>query len=199
MDKTTIHKVREKEDEALVLACRRGDATAWETLVQRYQRLIYAIPRRAGLDDDLCAEVFQRTFTRLFEQLTRLEQPGRVRAWLVTTAGREARRLRQQQQTMHSLSSMHQAADEASEWEIHDPTPLPDELLLELEEQHLVRVAVAELDERCRRLVTLLYFDATAPSYIEIANALNMPEGSLGPTRARCLRKLLQLLQNSGF
>jgi hypothetical protein len=34
-------------------------------LVKRYQRMIYAIPRRAGLDDDGCAYVFQRTFALL--------------------------------------------------------------------------------------------------------------------------------------
>ena len=49
----------EPTDEALVLACRRGDAAAWETLVARYQRLIYSIPRRAGLAEDLAADVFQ--------------------------------------------------------------------------------------------------------------------------------------------
>jgi DNA-directed RNA polymerase specialized sigma24 family protein len=45
-------------DAQLVKDCRRGDETAWETLVRRYQKLIYAIPRRAGLSEDQAAEVF---------------------------------------------------------------------------------------------------------------------------------------------
>jgi hypothetical protein len=57
----------EPSDEALILACRRGDAAAWETLIARYQRLVYSIPRRAGLDADLSAEVFQQVFTVLLQ------------------------------------------------------------------------------------------------------------------------------------
>ena len=199
MNQTVVRNAKEAEDEGLILACRRGDAAAWEALVYRYQRLIYTIPRRTGLDEDLCAEVFQRTFTKLFEHLERLEQPARVRAWLVTTAGREARRLRQRQQAVQPLTAIDQATGDLSETELCDPTPLPDEVLLQLEEQHLVRVTVAELDERCRKLLTLLYYDPASPSYTEIAIACNIPEGSLGPTRARCLRKLQQLLQKIGF
>ena len=59
----------EPSDEALVLACRSGDAAAWETLIARYQRLVFSIPRRVGLDTDLSAEVFQQVFTILLERL----------------------------------------------------------------------------------------------------------------------------------
>ncbi|HKP13543.1 MAG TPA: sigma factor, partial [Blastocatellia bacterium] len=76
-------------DEALVLACRRGDETAWETLVERFQRLVYTISRRAGLDEDAAADVFQNVFASLVERLDRIEQPDRIQAWLVTTAKRE--------------------------------------------------------------------------------------------------------------
>src|SRR6185369_17971886 len=76
-------------DEALVLACRRGDETAWEALIERFQRLIYSIPRRAGLDEDAAADVFQNIFANLVERLDRIEQPDRIHAWLVTTAKRE--------------------------------------------------------------------------------------------------------------
>ena len=58
---------KEPSDEKLVLACRRGEAAAWEALVLRYQRLIYAIPRRACLSEDQAADVFQTVFARLVE------------------------------------------------------------------------------------------------------------------------------------
>jgi DNA-directed RNA polymerase specialized sigma24 family protein len=51
------------------------------------------------------------------------------------------------------------------------------------------------LDERCRKLVQMLFYQAQAPSYVEIAAALGIPEGSIGPTRARCLGKLLRILK----
>jgi RNA polymerase sigma factor (sigma-70 family) len=77
--------------------------------------------------------------------------------------------------------------------------PLPDEMLVRLEEQHAVRTAVAALDERCRCLLTLLFYRSDPPPYAEVARALNMTEGSIGPTRARCLQKLRRLLGNMGF
>ena len=62
-------------DLELVSACRRGDQLAWEKLIRRYQRLIYAIPLRAGLDADAAAEIFQDVFTTLFEKLNDIEEP----------------------------------------------------------------------------------------------------------------------------
>jgi len=177
-------------DEQLVLACRRGEAAAWGVLVNRYQRLIYTIPRRTGLDEDQAAEVFQCTFAKLLEHLDRIERPERVRAWMVTTARRETLRLIRQQSTEQSFSSLEAVPDDA---------PLPDEALERLEEQHLIRIALAAMDERSRRLLTLLFYRPDPPPYAEIAAALDMPEGSLGPTRARCLQKLRRLLEDSGF
>src|SRR6267154_2045109 len=79
----------EQSDKQLLLACRRGDERAWESLVNRYQRLIYTIPRRAGLDHSQAADVFQEVFTTLFEKLNEIDQPERLQAWLVTTARRK--------------------------------------------------------------------------------------------------------------
>ncbi|MGH9942916.1 MAG: RNA polymerase sigma factor, partial [Pyrinomonadaceae bacterium] len=80
-----------------------------------------------------------------------------------------------------------------------DGSPLPDEKLLALEEQHLVQRALGELDERCRRLLTLLFYCDEPPPYAEIAAAVGIREGGVGPTRARCLQKLLRLLNNLGM
>ena len=68
-----------------------------------------------------------------------------------------------------------------------------------MEEQHLVRAALAELDERCRRLLTMLFCRADTPPYSEIAASLGTTEGSIGPTRARCLKKLLGALNKGGL
>lgn len=60
--------------------------------MRRYQRLIYTVPRRAGLSEDDAADIFQICFQRLLEHIDRLEDGTRVRAWLVTTAKRESLR-----------------------------------------------------------------------------------------------------------
>lgn len=175
-------------DLELVLACRRGDQLAWEKVIRRYQRLIFAIPLRAGLDEDQAADIFQDVFTTLFEKLNDIEEPERLQAWLVTTARRK---------TWRTISKGHSALDTdlSDAVEVPDEAPLPDEQLFILEEQHRVRTAVSLLDERCRNLLQMLFYRAEPPSYAEIAAALRIPEGSIGPTRARCLEKLLRMLK----
>jgi RNA polymerase sigma factor (sigma-70 family) len=180
-------------DQQLISACRRGDQTAWELLVKRYQRLIYAIPRRAGLDLDQAADVFQEVFTTLFQKLDELEQPERLQAWLVTTARRKTWRV-----IVKAKDSQRRSANDEDDGDelaaLPDKAPLPDEVMLRLEEQHGVREAVAQLDERCRKLISLLFYSDAPPAYAEIAQSLGTSEGSIGPTRARCLEKLLRLL-----
>ena len=50
-------------DRSLIRACLAGERQAWENLIRRYQRLLYAIPRRCGLSEDGRAllEPFHRT------------------------------------------------------------------------------------------------------------------------------------------
>jgi len=181
-------------DKELLISCRRGDESSWQALVDRYQRLIYAIPRRAGLNEDQAAEVFQEVFVTLFEKMNEINEPDRLHAWLVTTARRKTWRLLSKERASQSTKTGDgDAGDEALA--VIDNAMLPDETLVRLEEQHRIRTALTELDPRCRQLLTMLYYDFEPPPYSDIATALGMPEGSVGPTRARCLKKLLKLLE----
>ena len=179
-------------DRELLIACCEGDESAWEVLVERYQRLIYAIPRRAGLNEDQASEVFQEVFATLLQKLNDITEPDRLHAWLVTTARRKTWRLMSKERLLRP------STDEERDEELTavvDNAPLPDETLVRLEEQHRIRTALLALDERCQKLLTLLYYRPEPPSYAEIAEAFGTSEGSIGPTRARCLKKMLQLLK----
>jgi RNA polymerase sigma factor (sigma-70 family) len=183
-------------DEKLVSACRNGDEAAWEALVNRYQRLIYTIPRRAGLDEDQAAEVFQDVFATLVKKLDEIEQPERLQAWIVTTARRMTWRLIMREKSPLRAGGQREDDTENEAAQVPDDAPLPDEVLLQLEEQQRVRQAVASLDERCRKMIQMLFYQSVPASYEEIAAALGTTEGSIGPTRARCLQKLLRLMEN---
>lgn len=186
--------MEEDSDLQLVLACRRGDQRAWEKLTRRYQRLVYAIPRRAGLDEDQAAEIFQDVFTTFFQKLNDIEEPERLQAWLVTTARRKTwRTISKTHRRSGSDAKVDEQAHESAA--IPDEAPLPDEQLIILEEQHRIRMALSLLDPRCRTLLQMLFYLPEPASYAEIAAALGIPEGSIGPTRARCLGKLLRLLK----
>jgi RNA polymerase sigma factor (sigma-70 family) len=159
-------------------------------LINRYQRLIYAIPRQVGLDEAQAAEVFQQTFAKLLKHVDQIEHPERIREWLITTARRETRYLVQRQNTVQSISN--------SETMPGDDL-LSDEVIKLLEEQHLIRTALAALDDRCRQLLTLLFLRSDPLPYSEIAAALDMQEGSLGPARAHCLQRVRCLLEDASL
>jgi RNA polymerase sigma factor (sigma-70 family) len=191
-------KVSERSDEQLLLACRRGEESAWEELVGRYQRLIYAIPRRAGLDEDAAAEVFQEVFATLLEGADSIEQPSRLHAWLVTTAKRKTWRMVSRARSSRPFEESEEQG-EGEMYRLADEGLLPDAALEQLEQQHLVRAALGDLEERCRKLLQLLFYSPEPPPYSEIAAALGTSEGSIGPTRARCLKKLLDVLRKKGY
>src|SRR4029079_4635985 len=126
-------------DRELLIACRKGDESAWEVLVDRYQRLIYAIPRRAGFNEDQASEVFQEVFATLLQKLNDITDPDRLHAWLVTTARRKTWRLMSKERLLRS------GTDEERDEELRvviDNAPLPDETLVRLEEQHRIRTAL---------------------------------------------------------
>jgi RNA polymerase sigma factor (sigma-70 family) len=196
--RVAIAEVTARNDEQLLAACRRGDEGAWEEMVLRYQRLIYAIPRRAGLDEDAASEIFQDVFAALIESIDTIEQPSRLQAWLVTTAKRKTWRTISRGKATRNFSSEEGEA-EGEMYDLADERVLPDEALARLEEQHLVRAALHELEGRCRTLLQMLFYAPEPPPYSEIAAALGTSEGSIGPTRARCLKKLLDALKKKGF
>ena len=192
----TIDTTSEASDADLVQACRARDASAWEALVRRYQRLVYTVPRRAGLNEAEAADVFQSTFAKLVEHLHRLDDPSRVRAWLVTTARRESLHLIDKRLPLASLAPGDDDTDPHEELlaRLPDPAPLPEELLEDLQIQDQLQQALAALDERSRRFLELLYLRDPPLAYAELAAQMGMAEGSIGPTRARCLEKLRRLM-----
>lgn len=183
-------------DAALVLACREGEEAAWVELVKRYQRLVFSIPRRAGLDEAVSADVFQHVFSTLLNKLDQINDPSKVRSWLITTARRETWRISRLQTTTISIDADEQ---EEGSFELPDEQPLPEEIIQRLEEQQLVRIALTELGDPCRQLLELLFYSTQQQSYESISAVLNMPVGSIGPTRVRCLQKLRSLLAQLDF
>lgn len=187
------------DDSALMQHCRAGREAAWSTLVRRYQRLVYTVPRRAGLAAEAAADVFQATFARLFEHLARIEDDSRVRAWLVTTARRETLRVLEQQARRVDLAVAPAGEDDSPDGgdpldQLPAADPLPEALLADLQDLDRLRGAVDRLEPRQRQFVELLFLQDEPLPYAEIAARLGIAEGSIGPTRARVLAKLRDLL-----
>ena len=181
----------QQDDASLVARCLRNEAAAWAALVQRYQRLVYAVARRVGLDEHGAADVFQTVFTRLVQHLPRIQDPARLQAWIVTTAKREAILQRQRGQRTVSMTQADDALEDAAEWDLADESPIAEDALADLQQLNQLRGALDRLDVRCRDLLLLLFRDEDDKlSYDEVARRMGSTVGSIGPTRARCLDKL---------
>lgn len=180
----------EASDADLVRACARGERLAWEALVRRYERLVFSVARRSGLDEDAAADVFQRVFTSLVEHLDTLQQPDRLSAWLVTSAKRESWRVSRRAAAQRAV---HAPEDHAAD--VPDTDTTAEDEVVRLEEQDLVRRAVDCLDGRCRDLLQLMFYSEVPVTYAEIATRLGIAEGSIGPIRGRCLERLRHQLE----
>ena len=183
----------EKSDAELVKLCRRGDETAWNTLVDRYQRLVFTIPRRAGLSEEQASDVFQEVFMTLFEKLDEIKQPEKVRSWLVTTAKFKTWGTVRSEKGFYSPQTEEEMEFEMAS--LKDNAPLAEDVLIQLEEQHLIRTALKELEERCRTILSMLYLTEPSASYAEVAAEINVGETSISPLRSRCLKKLAKILE----
>lgn len=183
----------------LVTSAASGDATAWQDLVERFSGLVWSVTRAFRLGNADAADVFQTTWLRLAENIGRIEQPDRVGAWLATAARREC---------LQCLRSAGRAVptDDIDQLEGPPARDNPTEeaiLRAEQEQENAERAvalwrAVSRLPARCHQLIRVL-MASPPPSYAEVAAALGLPVGSIGPTRARCLQTLREQLVASGI
>jgi RNA polymerase sigma factor (sigma-70 family) len=188
-------QIAQHEDHHLIRACLAGDSAAWETLVARYQRLVYSIPLKARLSADDAADIFQSVWLKLYEKLASLRDHEKLASWLITTTTREVWRVAARHRRERTQAIADSDDHNESHKEIAAPTPLADAERELLEQQQLVREAIESLPERCRQLLTMLFYEKDESSYADIGGRLGMPVSSVGPTRARCLEKMKKLLQ----
>ena len=171
-----------RTDHDLIRACRVGDPRAWERLLDKYERLVFSISLNFGLTTDDAADVAQITFTILLQNLDTLPDEIRLASWLATVARRHSWRLlaRDHRESVNpeadlaGTETLVGIVDDSERWELAE----------------WLNYGVSLLDERCRQLLLALYFDEEQPSYAQVADQLNMPVGSIGPTRARCLEQM---------
>ncbi len=178
------------ETGSLVKAAAEGDEAAWRAIVERFSGLVWAVARGFRLGQADAGDVYQTVWLRLAENLRRIQNPDQLGAWLATTARRESLRVvrvRRRDVPMEDAAlADFLPADEGS----------PELATLEAEQARLeahrakqMWRAFRELSARCQQLLRVL-MATSRPSYAEAAAALDVPVGSIGPTRARCLQQL---------
>jgi RNA polymerase sigma factor (sigma-70 family) len=178
-------------DSELVAACLAGDEQAWSDLVDRYSRLIYAIPLRQGLPREEAADIFQAVCLDLVAELPRLRDPQALPAWLIRTTAHKVTKWRRRGERYVAEASG-----------LVDSTPdtgdLPDSIIEECQRAQALRDGIDALPDRCRDMVRMLFFETPPRPYRDVAQALGVATGSIGFLRSRCLDKLRAVLEKVG-
>jgi RNA polymerase sigma factor (sigma-70 family) len=165
----------------LVALAAAGDRAAWAALVARFERLVWSVARSHRLSDADAADVCQTTWLRLLEHLGDVRDPDALGGWLATITRNECLRVLR-----------HQTRQVPTEDDAIPQQTVPadvDARLLAGERDAALWKAFATLSSRCQALLRMTCSDPPA-SYEDIAGALGMPVGSIGPTRGRCLAAL---------
>lgn len=164
-----------------------GDRAAARALFERMAPTVLAWIGQHRLDAATAQDIAQVVWMRLYENCETIRDPRRIAGWLRVTTRNECNAEHRRRRREVPLDAVGDVADDGAG---------QDEVVEAIADRRLhaqVLDAFRSLDARCRQLLGLLVEVPVRP-YAEIAEALGMPIGSLGPTRARCLEKLRRQL-----
>jgi RNA polymerase sigma factor (sigma-70 family) len=173
--------VHQPTDEELIARCRDGDAAAWNLLVERFSRYVFAICVQGfRLPPADAEDAFQDVFAKVYEQLHRLRDDGAIRPWIGQLTRRTCiDRLR--------LGGREQSAEDV------EPSDV-DDVLSTLDDALAVRDALATLPEACQEVLDRFF--ARDESYRTIGEALDIPPGTIASRISRCLEKLKAAMED---
>jgi len=166
----------------LLVQAQAGDRECLREIVAELTPLLWNVARAQGLAGADAEDVVQTVWLSLVSGLATIQTPAALISWLITAARRESWRARKARERAPTVN-----ADEIPE--TVDPGEPIEERVLAQERRQMVRDALAGLSPRCAELLRALAF-SDAGDYATVARVLGMPQGSIGPSRGRCLAKL---------
>jgi RNA polymerase sigma factor (sigma-70 family) len=170
-------------DADLVAGCRRGEGEAWNLLVERFSRYVFAICAQGfRLSPADAEDAFQDVFAKVYEQLHRLRDDGAIRPWIAQLTRRTC------------IDRLRAGGREAPDDEF-EPAGV-DDVLETLDQALAVRDALATLPDTCREMLDRFF--ARDESYRTIGDALGIPAGTIASRISRCLEKLKAAMEDSG-
>jgi RNA polymerase sigma factor (sigma-70 family) len=180
----------DSSDSRLVKECLHGSEEAWSKLIDKYKNLIYSIPVRYGFSEEDSADIFQAVCMDLLTEMPRLREPKALAGWLIQISRNKCFH-RKQAQRRHTMSDI-------GDLEVPSQAEEPGELIDQTHQEQVLREALSDLSPRCQELMHMLFFEAPARPYEQVAKELDLARGSIGFIRRRCLNKLRERLQKTG-
>jgi RNA polymerase sigma factor (sigma-70 family) len=175
----------------LVTAAAQGDESAWTALHRRFDRRLCAAGRQFGLSPEESTDAAQNTWCELLRDIHRIRRPESVGAWLFTTMRRECIRVARARRR-------EQLVDDWTTCRLVDDADAAEVGVLEADRERTLWHFVDLLPPRQRQLLQALSLDPVG-SYQHVAERLCIAVGSIGPTRARALARLRELLSEAGL
>jgi RNA polymerase sigma factor (sigma-70 family) len=129
-----------------------------------------------------------------FSELPRLRNTAALRSWLITVTAHQAFHWKRRQRAHAEREAVGVDADG-----VYAAAPLRPDEIEQLEQEQMLRDAVAQLPPRCRKMIGLLFFTDPPLPYRDVAKRLGLAVGSIGFIRGRCLQRLQKSLQRMGF
>lgn len=182
-------------DVRLVRACLDGRQDAWTAIVRKYRRLIYSIPVKRGFSPEDASDIFQSVCLELLKEMSRLREPRALAGWLIKVTAHKCFHFRRREARYVTTEN-----DETlAQLDARPALPDLDELFDEVHREQVLRDAVRTLTTRCKKLVSMLFFEFPPTPYDEVAKTLGLARGSIGFIRRRCLDRLRRNLEEKGF
>lgn len=184
---TPQDEIRRRQLGLLLRRAREGDRRAFDEIIERLMPLVWNVARAQGVSREQSSDVVQNTWLQLVEHLDSIRVPEALAAWLVTVTRHEARRVR-------AAGRRDDVVEPELLSDLPDPTRDIESTVADQEQYRCLWRNLRKLPPRCQELLRIVAF-VDRPDYRTIAEALDMPIGSIGPSRGRCLGKLRALLE----
>ena len=182
-----------KSDHELIRGCLKHREGDWHLLVDKYKNLIYSIPLHYGFSREESADIFQAVCLDLIQELPKLRDPKALPKWLMQVTRHKCFHRKRRSKLLVSEND--------EEVELPE-TVVPAEAetnFREIEEEQILREALAGLSPRCRQLIQMLFYEEPKRPYQEVAASLGLATGSIGLLRQKCLDCLKKRLDDLGF
>ena len=183
--------VAREDEHLLVAAAKAGDVSAFEELVNRYERKIFRLTMNITRNREDAEDAMQDAFMKAYSHLDRFQEESRFYTWLVRIAANEAlMRLRKRRPNQVSLDEPIESEDDFIPQQIEDWGPSPEQRYAQTEMRDILRSVIDELTPDFRAVFVLR--DVEGLSTEETAEAVGISEAAV---KSRLLRARLKLRQ----
>jgi RNA polymerase sigma-70 factor, ECF subfamily len=174
------------QEHELVERCRRGDEGAFQELVNRYKDLVFALIARSTADLSRAEDLAQEVFFRVHKGLPYFRGEAKLSTWIYRIVVNVCQLEQQRQTPVESLDDERTDARKA--------TSTPDRQFSDLEVRDRLEKAIARLPANYRLLIAAHYLEGV--QYEDLADAMNLPLGTVKTQLHRAKRQLRRLLEN---